>query len=174
MDGAIVADFITTGTLDASKITVTNLDAGSITTGTLDASHITVTNLNASSITAGTLNVDRIAAGSITGGTNGKIAQQTITGGSSGNIVIKTITGGSNGNLSLDTITTSNTGSGINTSLGYADFSNSVFNGYTGSNTVCTYGIMYAGSGAGFTPKTIQYKNWSGGNSSILVFGNTD
>lgn len=174
MDGAIVADFITTGTLDASKITVTNLDAGSITTGTLDASHITVTNLNASSITAGTLNVDRIAAGSITGGSNGKIAQQTITGGSSGNIVIKTITGGSNGNLSLDTITTSNTGSGINNSLGYADFSNSVFNGYTGSNTVCTYGIMYAGSGAGFTPMTIQYKNWSGGNSSITVFGNTD
>lgn len=128
MDGAIVADFITTGTLDASKINVTNLDAGSITTGTLDASNITVTNLNASSITAGTLNVDRIAAGSITGGTNGKIAQNTITGGSSGNIVIKTITGGSNGNLSLDTITTSNTGSGINTSLGYADFSNSVFN----------------------------------------------
>ena len=184
MDGAIVADFITTGTLDASKITVTNLDAGSITTGslsasrisggTLDASNITVTNLNASSITAGTLNVDRIAAGSITGGTDGKIAQQTITGGSSGNIVIKTITGGSSGNLSLDTITTSNTGSGINTSLGYADFSNSVFNGYTGSTTVCTYGIMYAGSGAGFTPKTIQYKNWSGGNSSIVVFGNTD
>lgn len=174
MDGAIVADFITTGTLDASKITVTNLDAGSITTGTLDASNITVTNLNASSITAGTLNVDRIAAGSITGGTNGKIAQNTITGGSSGNIVIKTITGGSNGNLSLDTITTSNTGSGINTSLGYADFSNSVFNGYTGSNTVCTYGIMYAGSGAGFTPMTIQYKNWSGGNSSVTVFGNTD
>lgn len=174
MDGAIVADFITTGTLDASKITVTNLDAGSITTGTLDASNITVTNLNASSITAGTLNVDRIAAGSITGGSNGKIAQNTITGGSSGNIVIKTITGGSNGNLSLDTITTSNTGSGINTSLGYADFSNSVFNGYTGSNTVCTYGIMYAGSGAGFTPMTIQYKNWSGGNSSVTVFGNTD
>lgn len=174
MDGAIVADFITTGTLDASKITVTNLNAGSITTGTLDASNITVTNLNASSITAGTLNVDRIAAGSITGGTNGKIAQNTITGGSSGNIVIKTITGGSNGNLSLDTITTSNTGSGINTSLGYADFSNSVFNGYTGSNTVCTYGIMYAGSGAGFTPMTIQYKNWSGGNSSVTVFGNTD
>ena len=87
MDGAIVADFITTGTLDASKITVTNLDAGSITTGTLDASNITVTNLNAQSITAGYLNIARIQDGSITGGSNGKIAQRTITGGSTGNIV---------------------------------------------------------------------------------------
>lgn len=86
MDGAIVADFITTGTLDASKITVTNLDAGSITTGTLDASNITVTNLNAQSITAGYLNIARIQDGSITGGENGKIAQRTIIGGSSGNI----------------------------------------------------------------------------------------
>jgi hypothetical protein len=86
MDGAIVADFITTGTLDASKITVTNLDAGSITTGTLDASNITVTNLNAQSITTGYLNIARIQDGSITGGENGKIAQRTIIGGSSGNI----------------------------------------------------------------------------------------
>lgn len=171
MDGAIVADFITTGTLDASKITVTNLDAGSITTGTLDASNITVTNLNAQSITAGYLSVDRIQSASLTGA---KIAQKTITGGSSGNISLGTITGGQGGNIGSAEITTMNTVSGINTSLGYADFSNSVFNGYTGSNTVCTYGIMYAGSGAGFTPKTIQYKNWSGGNSSITVFGNTD
>ena len=171
MDGAIVADFITTGTLDASKINVTNLDAGSITTGTLDASNITVTNLNAQSITAGYLSVDRIQSASLTGA---KIAQKTITGGSSGNISLGTITGGQGGNIGSAEITTMNTVSGINTSLGYADFSNSVFNGYTGSNTVCTYGIMYAGSGAGFTPMTIQYKNWSGGNSSITVFGNTD
>ena len=125
MDGAIVADFITTGTLDASKITVTNLDAGSITTGTLDASNITVTNLNAQSITAGYLSVDRIQSASLTGA---KIAQKTITGGSSGNIALSTIIGGSSGNIGGSTITTANTVGGINTSLGYADFSNSVFN----------------------------------------------
>ena len=125
MDGAIVADFITTGTLDASKITVTNLDAGSITTGTLDASNITVTNLNAQSITAGYLSVDRIQSASLTGA---KIAQKTITGGSSGNIALSTIIGGSGGNIGGSTITTANTVGGINTSLGYADFSNSVFN----------------------------------------------
>lgn len=124
-DGEIVADFITAGTLDASKITVTNLDASAITTGTLDASNITVTNLNAQSITAGYLNVDRIQSASLTGA---KIAQKTITGGSSGNIALSTIIGGSGGNIGGSTITTANTVGGINTSLGYADFSNSVFN----------------------------------------------
>ena len=34
-DGAIVADFITTGTLDASQVTVTNLDADNINAGTI-------------------------------------------------------------------------------------------------------------------------------------------
>ena len=174
-DGAIVADFITVGTLDASRITVTHLSASSIDTGTLNAANITVTNLNASSITAGTLNVDRIAAGSITGGSGGKIAQNTITGGSSGNIVIKTITGGSSGNLSLDTITTSNTASGINTSLGYADFSNSVFNAMAGANTVYTYGIQDARTGAGYTPTSITfYDSGAGSTRSMYVWANTD
>ena len=65
MDGAIVADFITTGTLDASLVTVKNLNASNITTGTLDASLVTVKNLNASNITTGTLSANRIAANSI-------------------------------------------------------------------------------------------------------------
>ena len=124
-DGQIVANFITTGTLDASKITVQHLSASSIDTGTLNASDVTITNLNATNITAGTLNVARIANGSITGGSNGKLAQTTVT---NYNITNNTITGGSSGCLALSTITTNNTVGGINTSLGYADFSNSVFN----------------------------------------------
>lgn len=76
MDGAIVADFITTGTLDASRITVSNLSASSINTGTLDASSITVTNLNADNITVGTLNVARISDGSLAGT---KLTDSTIT-----------------------------------------------------------------------------------------------
>ena len=163
-DGAIVADFITVGTLDASKITVTHLSASSIDTGTLDAANITVTNLNADNITVGTLNVARIADGSITGGTGtgAKIAQKTITGGSSGNIVI-------------NTITTSNTASGINTSLGYADFSNSVFNALAGANTVYTYGIQDARTGAGYTPTSITfYDSGAGSTRSMYVWANTD
>lgn len=59
---------ITTGTIDASKVAVNNLNAGNITSGTLsanrisggtiDASKVTVTNLNASNITSGTLSAD--------------------------------------------------------------------------------------------------------------------
>jgi len=39
-DGAIVADFITTGTLDASQATITNINASNINTGTLSANRI--------------------------------------------------------------------------------------------------------------------------------------
>lgn len=40
IDGEIVADFITTGTLDASEVDVENLNADNITSGTLSASKI--------------------------------------------------------------------------------------------------------------------------------------
>jgi phage minor structural protein len=83
-DGSIVADFITTGTLDASKATITNINASNIntgalnasliTTGTLDASKATITNINASNIKTGTLNgslvtVTNLNAGNIIAGT---------------------------------------------------------------------------------------------------------
>ena len=53
---------ITTGTIDASKVSVTKINASNITTGTIDASKITVTNINASNITTGTISADRINA----------------------------------------------------------------------------------------------------------------
>jgi hypothetical protein len=151
--GEIVADFITAGTLDASKITVTNLDAGAITTGTLDASNITVTNLNADNITAGSISANliedrslsgtKIKLGGITGGVSsggqplGELGLSTISG---GNIGSNTISGGSSGNLGLSTITTANTIAGINTSLGFADFSNLVFsNGTRCGYMYCNY-----------------------------------
>lgn len=72
--GSVNADTITTGTLNASLVNVTNLNAGSITTGTLNGKYVTVTNLNASNITTGTLNcanftVTNLNANSITTGT---------------------------------------------------------------------------------------------------------
>lgn len=51
--GNLSANKITTGTLDASLVTVTNLNAGSINSGTLNAASINVTNLNANNITTG-------------------------------------------------------------------------------------------------------------------------
>lgn len=93
IDGHLVADFIDTGTLDASKATVTNLNARNITTGTLSADRLaansisvekltgnikngnwiinlndgtlTIGNISANNITTGTLSSDRIAANSI-------------------------------------------------------------------------------------------------------------
>jgi hypothetical protein len=62
------ASSINTGTLNCSLITVSNLSASSINTGTLNCSLITVSNLSANSITAGTLSVDRIAANSLVAG----------------------------------------------------------------------------------------------------------
>ena len=75
MDGQIVANYIATGTLDASKITVQHLSASSIDTGTLNADLIkagtldgtkaSITNINASNINTGTLNANLIKAGTI-------------------------------------------------------------------------------------------------------------
>lgn len=74
---------ITTGTIDANKVKVTNIDASQIKTGslsadrisggTIDADSINVTNLNASNIKQGTLSGslvgDGISANYISGGT---------------------------------------------------------------------------------------------------------
>ena len=82
MDGAIVADFITTGTLDASLVTVDNLDASKITTGTLSANRIAANSIAVSKLTgsisngnwkidldAGTFSIGEISANNITAGT---------------------------------------------------------------------------------------------------------
>ncbi|MFT9372419.1 phage tail spike protein [Liquorilactobacillus hordei] len=53
---SVNANVITSGTLDASKITVNKLSANSITSGTLNAANVNVINLNANNITSGTLN----------------------------------------------------------------------------------------------------------------------
>ncbi len=74
MNGQIVADYVATGTLDASKITVQNLSASSITTGTLDGTKATIKNINASNINTGTLDgtkatISNINASNINSGT---------------------------------------------------------------------------------------------------------
>ena len=55
IDGSFVADFITTGTLNAGVVDVVNIDADNITTGTIDAETINVEHLNASNLTRGTM-----------------------------------------------------------------------------------------------------------------------
>ena len=58
---------ITTGTIDASKVTVKNLNANNIVSGTIDASDISVININASNITTGQLSGSYIRGGTIEG-----------------------------------------------------------------------------------------------------------
>ena len=93
IDGHLVADFIDTGTLNAAKATIINLNASNISTGYLSADRIaansiavskltgkisnnnweinldngtlTIGNISANNINAGTLSADRIAANSI-------------------------------------------------------------------------------------------------------------
>ncbi|MDT2919430.1 phage tail spike protein, partial [Lactococcus lactis] len=69
--GAVnMASATVTGTLDANRINVINLDASQIKVGTLDAAVVRIINLDAGAITTGTLNVAvRINANSIVSGT---------------------------------------------------------------------------------------------------------
>lgn len=94
-----------------------NIGGCQIVNGVLTISGANISNINADTITAGILNVDRIAANSITGGYNGKIAKSTVIG---WNVGSETLTGGSGGNIGQYEISTYNTTSGINANLGYA------------------------------------------------------
>jgi hypothetical protein len=60
------ANNITSGTINANVISVTNLNASNITFGTLNGNNVTVQNLSASSITSGSFSGDRITAGTLT------------------------------------------------------------------------------------------------------------
>lgn len=116
-----------------------------------------------------------VRAGSIQyGGDNGTLSGAALA--------PKSISGGSSGKIALNTLGTVNLVPGINTSLGYADFANGVFNGYSEApfikclRVTCS-GAMSAGrlSLAGrdvalqtmsvSTPdgstKTIRYLGWS-------------
>lgn len=131
---------------DDGTFKIGSISASEITSGTLDASQITVKNLNADNITTGTLNVLRIADNSLTGT---KLANSTVTGSKIQNL---TITGSNIANTTLpgdklenytlsDTqiqaqgVSTASLSSAVNTSLGFADFSDDVFS----RGTRCAY-----------------------------------
>lgn len=74
---------ITTGTLDASRVNVTNLSGSNITGGTINGNNVNITNLKAGNIVSGTLNgnnvnITNLSASNITGGslTAGQINYQ--------------------------------------------------------------------------------------------------
>lgn len=143
------ATFEDGGTLFANVLKVMNINADNITTGTINADSINVTNINGQNIKDKTIGSDPLA--------NGAVINRTIGGGA--------VTGGLSGKIAGSTITTANTVSGINTSLGYADFSNGVFNGtntasFLKGSTLIIYGRQY-------TPGTISFVD---GNGNVRTF----
>ena len=156
--------------LDRGTLTLGKISASEITAGELDASQITVKNLNADNITTGTLNIARIedhsltgskiGVGEITGGVDalgratGNIAPLAVTG---GNVADQTLAGGKIANRTLsDTqiqaqgVSTASLSSAVNTSLGYADYSNSAFFNDSPVDYINTR-YLKVGSGATFT-----------------------
>lgn len=73
----------------------------------------------------------------------------------------ETVLGGAGEQIGVETITTGNTDYGINTSLGYADFSNGVFNGTDTASVVDCDGIIYNGHFTGWITVTINGVSYS-------------
>lgn len=71
--------------------------------------------------------------------------------------------------IGYNTISTAYTSGGINTSLGYADYANGVFNGWNTAE-YCTCRAL-RNSGNTFSPMTIFYTDWQGNKKSVHVFG---
>jgi hypothetical protein len=92
------ANKITSGTIDASVVTVSNINAGNISTGTLNADRIASASITGTKIAAATIEASNIATGTITAT---QIAASTITG---AKIAAATITAD---NIAANTITAS-------------------------------------------------------------------
>lgn len=71
--------------------------------------------------------------------------------------------------IGYNTISTAYTNNGINTSLGYADYANGVFNGWNTAE-YCTCRAL-RNSGKTFSPMTIFYTDWQGNKKSVHLFG---
>ena len=74
--------------------------------------------------------------------------------------------------IGYNTISTAYTTSGVNTSLGYANFANDVFNWRATAPYVCCSYVVIGGKR--YAPGTIRYKNASGGTSTARVLMTQD
>lgn len=90
-------------------------------------------------------------------------------GGDSGTLSGSALTGHSvsGSQIGYSTISTANTGSGINTSLGYADFANGVFGGWNKSTWIKTSRLSLGSYEAGWA--TINYIDHDGNKRSLRV-----
>ena len=186
--GKISADNITAGTIDASVITVNNLNASNITVGTLNGSRITDLTITNSKIQTGTLQGSKLADFAITESkldsksvSGSKIKDLTITG---SNIADTTLPGDKLQNYTLtDTqvasggLSTWSTNDYIDTGVGGGYFADDVFHDRDtapychASNMECdrlleTRFLSVNGTEASWTTQTIvtwvgQEQNWA-------------
>lgn len=111
----------------------------------------------------------KVKAGNIEyGGSNGTLPGSALT--------TRSVYGGSSGALAAGTLSTYNLVGGVNTSLGYADYSNGVFNGWNtatwfkGTYVNCRYLTVNEEAVA---PMKITFATPSGGSRSLWVLGRT-
>lgn len=77
------------------------------------------------------------------------------------------VSGGYGGQIGGGSVSTYNTTGGVNTSLGYANFANDVFNWRQAAPYVCCQYVVI--NGDRYAPGTIFYKNRNGNNASARV-----
>lgn len=115
------------------------------------------------------------AAGNLTassGTFNGSVrAGSILYGGNAGTLNGAGITGHSvwGDQIGYGAISTAYTSGGINTSLGYADFANGVFNDWNTASTIRCNGLRVQGSY--FAPITIYYTTASGSTNYVTLLG---
>ena len=106
-----------------------------------------------------------VKAGNIQyGGSNGTLSGSALTGGS--------VYGGSGGAIAGRTLSTYNLTGGINTSLGYADYANGVFNGWNRARQIACDQISASQilmGGRNFGASTISYVDAKGNTHAINV-----
>lgn len=140
-EGTIGGCAITNGQLTIKDANITGtLNASKISGGTLNCNSITVSNLSASSINTGSMSGSYITQGTVYGN-----------------------------RLVGNTITTAYTSGGINTSLGYADFSHDVFRGADMATAVWASSLRVGSSGTQFTKQTISFIDGLGNTRTFTV-----
>lgn len=147
------ANKITSGTIDASVITVSNLNAGNISTGTLNADRIAAASITGTKLVAGTITGDKIAAATITAS---QIAAGSITTDRliAGTLTGYTITNGSNFNVTAAGTLTAATGTIGGFTIGsttFGDGTNYISTGTFGAASFDNYIVRATGTGIFFS-----------------------
>lgn len=78
------------------------------------------------------------------------------------------------GKVAGSTLGTSKFTGGVNTTLGYADFSNGVFNGFNQATTMWASSFRVGSEGTQFTPQTISFVDGNGNARSYRVLMEAD